>query len=861
MASQEPDNRSNERKTDDVPKLYAIGRDAQGGFRLSRREFLGAGVTGSAVAGCSNEVPTAKVRATTGSPISTEIAPVPNLDAELAAEKNNAPSWGRVEMPIDEITVGKLRAHRGEIITLDVTKDGRLITAARDDDIKSWDFEKPELVSARKSTLSELDTELGEVTGERVETLTGHSTTGRSVANSVAFSPDGKLIVAGGSDNAIHLWSIKGKHWKEIKGHFDEVNSIAFSPDGRIIASGSDDRTITLRSVATGECLRTMTEPSGEGYSYVVNSVAFSPDGTMIVSGSTGNTVKVWDAATGECLKTMRGHEDSVNSVAFSPDGTMIVSGSFDKTVKLWSLTGKSWLSSVVSGEYLKSMNEHAASVNSVAFSPDGKMIVSGSSDNSVKLWDVATGECLQTLEGHEGQVNSVSFSPIDNLIVSSDTDGTVRLWEVTKGECLKVLQEYSGFVGSVAFSPTGKTIAAIEGDGTIKLRGFFPLQACLLRSVGPALVVLENGTVVLYDDKSLEFTEPVRSLGNNNAMPLACSTDGHSLVLVKKETAREAVLIDLPSGKQIRTFGEHTAKILSADFAPDGQQIVTGAGDKTAKVWDVSTGRCIWTIKESSSVLSTRYSPNGAKLAVGTAKSVTIYDAHTKQLLHTLGKDDLWNATATETRPLACWPNADRMAVGCGNGVRLFDLNTYTPLRTLSGHDAPITVLKVWSDGKYLVSGDGQGVVIIWDILTFEKAWVLFDQNAMDERSSVESRTERILRDEHWICTCNTILVPAGGSLPPNAVCNCNAIAVGIPIPGGGSVKRTKEMKADTCVCDTVCNCYTICTCNTVNGPYSESTTQHSDGVCTCNTICNCNTVGGGGSGGSGGTYYYYPT
>ena len=181
---------------------------------------------------------------------------------------------------------------------------------------------------------------------------------------------------------------------------------------------------------------------------------------------------------------------------------------------------------------------------------------------------------------------------------------------------------------------------------------------------------------------------------------------------------------------------------------------------------------------------------------------------------------------------------------------MRLFDLSTYGLTRSLSGHEAPITTLKVWPDGDYLVSGDQQGVVIIWDTSVFEKAWVLFDQDAMDRRRNVQRQVQGVRQDEQWICTCNTILVPAGTLLPPGAICVCNTIAVGTPFPGGGSVKRTKEMEGDACVCDTICACNTICTCNAVAG---RGTSRMSGSDCICNTICTCNTVGGP-------DYYWYP-
>jgi uncharacterized protein with WD repeat len=294
-------------------------------------------------------------------------------------------------------------------------------------------------------------------------------------------------------------------------------------------------------------------------------------------------------------VQTLKGHSGSVRSVSFSPDGKRIVSGSWDKTLKVWDAqTGLETLT----------LKGHTNDVNSVSFSPDGKRIVSGSYDKTLKIWDAETGQETLTLKGHSSSVTSVSFSPDGKRIVNGSNDNTVKVWDAETGQETLTLRGHSGPVRSVSFSPDGKRIVSGSSDRTVKVwdaqtgreRLTLKAHSSFVLSVsfspdGKRIVSGHHGMVKVWDAQTGQETLTLKG-HSSYVSSVSFSPDGKRIVSGSGEFQKpgEIKVWDAQTGQKMLTLEGHTGPVLSVSFSPDGKRIVSGSYDKTLKVWDISS-------------------------------------------------------------------------------------------------------------------------------------------------------------------------------------------------------------------------------------------------------------------------------
>lgn len=250
---------------------------------------------------------------------------------------------------------------------------------------------------------------------------------------SVSFSPDGQFLATGAEDKQIRIWDIAKKRIRGIlSGHEQDIYSLEFSRDGRILVSGSGDRTARIWDWQSLRCLHELRINDADQQDLGVTSVAISPDSRLVAAGSLDKVVRVWDAVTGQLLERLEGHKDSVYSVAFMPDGKTLVSGSLDKTLRMWQLgtTERSYGGDRGKSACIQIFTGHKDFVLSVATTPDGNWIVSGSKDRGVQFWDPRTGQTQFMLQGHKNSVISVATSPGHRpLFATGSGDNRARIW------------------------------------------------------------------------------------------------------------------------------------------------------------------------------------------------------------------------------------------------------------------------------------------------------------------------------------------------------------------------------------------------------------------------------------------------
>ena len=279
--------------------------------------------------------------------------------------------------------------------------------------------------------------------------------------------------------------------------------------------------------------------------------------------------------------KELAGHTSFINCLAISPDGATLVSGSADNTIRLWDFA---------TGQALKTLTGHASYVNAIAITPDGKTLVSGSADTTIKLWDLVSGKELKTLRGHQGFVNALDISPDGKILASGGTDKTVKLWDLATGITVRTLKEHKNYVNAVIFSLDGRSLFSSGADDIIQ-------------------------------QWEVSSGKKVRTFMGHTSFVngLAISADGKTLI---SSSADQTIKVwDVVGTAPPQTLTGHTSFINAIALKPDGKTLISGSGDQTLKIWDLETGQVKQTLMGYGDAINYFViSPQGNAIATGSA-------------------------------------------------------------------------------------------------------------------------------------------------------------------------------------------------------------------------------------------------
>ena len=337
-----------------------------------------------------------------------------------------------------------------------------------------------------------------------------------------------------------------------------------------------------------------------------------------------GCILPLWPALTqadSELLRTLEGHAAGVRSVTLSGDGRILVSGSDENTIKVWDLG---------TGHVLRTLEGHAGGLSSVALSGDGRTLVSGSLDTTIKIWDLGTGRMLRTLEGHAGGVSSVALSADGRTLVFGSSDNTIKVWDLGTGRALRTQEGHARGVNSVALSADGRNLVSGSEDNTIKVwelgtgRTLRTLKGHA-RGVNSVALSGKGRTLVFgSDDNTIKVWELEKGRAActlkghaREVRSVALSGDGRTLVSGPGDNTIK--VWELRTGRVLRTLEGHAKWVKSVALGGDGRTLVSSSYDKTIRVWDLGTGACRATFFAEAAVLCLALSAT-SPLAAGDA-------------------------------------------------------------------------------------------------------------------------------------------------------------------------------------------------------------------------------------------------
>ena len=551
-----------------------------------------------------------------------------------------------------------------------------------------------------------------------------------------ACSPDGRWMATSTEEETkpLLLWDLVTQQSTTVPltNFWLRPNSLAFSPDGKLLAFSELYKGVHVWNLDAHKVIAQLP-----AYHHWLGplGLAFSPDGqTLAYTENEAGDIVLWNVHEQSVVRRLKGHTGNVTGLAFTPDGQLLVSGSVDRTVKLWDAT--SGAERVTFANYNVGVGG-SLGTSSVRLSSDGKMLATAASGGGqrITVQAVPSGKEIIRFRGHKNLVTDMAFSPDGRTFISGSLDGTVRLWDLTPAaketghrsfpsDCDEFVR---GSSPAFSLSPDGRHLLTVFTNNTFSVwelpaltespRHPLPVgkAACAALAVGGQLAafVTTDGEVVFWHGETEEtnwFARPT----TNQMSRAVFSLDGKNFAVAG---ARGVSACDVPSGRTLFTLPIADNIVFSLAFSSDGQKLMAGLGSGMVKTWDMAKRTPESTLRgHDFQANGVALLPDGRTL-VSTAKDIRFWDLESQTTNLVL------NPRPAIFRCLAISADGRRLAVGAGDGlITIWDLASKEEVATLAGHKRTLHALSFLSDGNTLVSV-GLDQVRVWRAASFEES------------------------------------------------------------------------------------------------------------------------------------------
>lgn len=542
----------------------------------------------------------------------------------------------------------------------------------------------------------------------------------------VAFLPGGKQLVSAGQDHLVTLWNAENglpihrfqANEAELNIHFE---SMAVSSDGKTVAAGASNvEHLVLWDVATRREWRKIAVGAGGA-----TALAFQPRGTLLAVGGKDGTLRLWDFLKGTVKLDLKGQPGWIRSMAFSPDGTWLVSGSqATGTFHLPGAPGQVRVWNVASGQPLHTLGSSQMGY-AVAVTHDGSLLAAAGNGGKIQLWQAQTGKPIRTLQAPWDKAVSLTFTPDGQRLVASGDDTSVRVFNVESGEETRCLLRTLGMVYSLAMTEQGQLVAIADHAGRLRLCDVvsgeerFPrgahharVLAMSLLSSGAWATAGTDGTILLWNAAS---PEPIGQLRGRRGFVLALAHHGDRGLLASGDNEGAVHLWNPERQLQLWSVQAHASRVKSLAFTPDGGQCISVGDDGWVKAWDPAGGQLIWSAHFPQPVENIAISSEGLVAVDDVQGKIFILDPKHlgRRVLEFQGGKGF--STTLASAPAGSGVLAASFGGAGDFSIRCFRPRTGELLATCKGHGNRVYGLAFNQQGSLLASSSVDGSLGFW--------------------------------------------------------------------------------------------------------------------------------------------------